>query len=51
MSVGLTDYLFQCGMMGVNSCLTSFSALMFGFDNGSGYLLVLSISMLYVLYC
>ena len=33
MSVRLTNYFFQCGTMGVFPCLTSFSALMFGFDN------------------
>ena len=43
----LTNYFFQCGIMGVFPCLTSFSALMFGFDNGNLYLLVLRISMLY----
>ena len=46
MSVGLTKYFFQCGIMGVIPCLTSLSALMFGFDNDNSYLLVLSISML-----
>ena len=33
LSVGLI-ISFQCGIMGVFPCLTSFSALMFGFDNG-----------------
>ena len=27
MSVGLTNYFFQCGIMGVFPCLTSFSTL------------------------